>query len=255
MSDRPTRGRRPPPPFRRLELVGTESLSPFMTRLTFAGDGLADLLPEGPAASVRLLIPGPATEQLVLPSWRGNEFLFDDGSRPIIRTFTPLITTSPLQMSLDVVLHEEGAVSSWAQKAQEGDEAAASGPGRAYRIDVDADHYLLMGDETAIPAIFQLLEAIPEHATTAAIVEIRDPEARLELPQRLKHTGTWVVANVGASPGTSLEAAVRAADLPAGSKVWAAGEAASMFRLRKHLFEERDVARADATVRGYWKLR
>lgn len=146
-------------------------------------------------------------------------------------------------------------MSSWAQKAREGGEAAVSGPGRAYRIDVDAHHYLLMGDETAIPAISQLLEAIPEQATTAAIVEIREPAARLELPQRPNHSETWVVANAGASPGTSLEAAVRAADLPAGSKVWAAGEAASMFRLRRHLFEERGVARADATVRGYWKLR
>jgi NADPH-dependent ferric siderophore reductase len=35
--------------------------------------------------------------------------------------------------------------------------------------------------------------------------------------------------------------------------VWAAGEAAAMQRLRKHLFEERDIPRARTTIRGYWK--
>jgi NADPH-dependent ferric siderophore reductase len=35
--------------------------------------------------------------------------------------------------------------------------------------------------------------------------------------------------------------------------VWAAGEAAAMQRIRRHLFDEREVPRAQATVRGYWK--
>jgi NADPH-dependent ferric siderophore reductase len=35
--------------------------------------------------------------------------------------------------------------------------------------------------------------------------------------------------------------------------VWAAGEAAAVQRIRRHLFEERSMARAHTTVRGYWK--
>jgi NADPH-dependent ferric siderophore reductase len=35
--------------------------------------------------------------------------------------------------------------------------------------------------------------------------------------------------------------------------VWVAGEAAAVQRIRKHLFEERGVARGTAVVRGYWK--
>ncbi|MFV2000229.1 MAG: SIP domain-containing protein [Acidimicrobiia bacterium] len=35
--------------------------------------------------------------------------------------------------------------------------------------------------------------------------------------------------------------------------MWAAGEAAAMQRIRKHLFDERDFQRSHATVRGYWQ--
>ena len=32
-----------------------------------------------------------------------------------------------------------------------------------------------------------------------------------------------------------------------------AGEAAAVQRIRRHLFEDRGLTRAQATVRGYWK--
>ena len=32
-----------------------------------------------------------------------------------------------------------------------------------------------------------------------------------------------------------------------------AGEAAAVQRIRKHLFDERDLPRSHCTVRGYWK--
>jgi NADPH-dependent ferric siderophore reductase len=35
--------------------------------------------------------------------------------------------------------------------------------------------------------------------------------------------------------------------------VWVAGEAAAMQRIRRHLFEDRGLSRAQASVRGYWK--
>ncbi len=40
-----------------------------------------------------------------------------------------------------------------------------------------------------------------------------------------------------------------------GTRIWAAGEAAAMHKVRQHLFKERGLARSVATVRGYWKLR
>ena len=41
-----------------------------------------------------------------MPAWNGNEFLLPDGSRPAIRTLTPLrIDTDGLELDVEVVLH------------------------------------------------------------------------------------------------------------------------------------------------------
>jgi NADPH-dependent ferric siderophore reductase len=63
----------------------------------------------------------------------------------------------------------------------------------------------------------------------------------------------WHDLAEGAPPGEAVVAAVTGAELPAGTRVWAAGEAAAMQRIRKHLFETRGLARSDTWIRGYWK--
>jgi len=79
--------RREPPGFRRVEVRERVALTPYLTRVTLAGDELAGFTVTEPAASVRLLLPEPGG--LVIPEWNGNEFLFGDGRRPRIRTLTP----------------------------------------------------------------------------------------------------------------------------------------------------------------------
>ena len=64
---------------------------------------------------------------------------------------------------------------------------------------------------------------------------------------------SWHLSAPGAAPGAALVAAIEAVDLTPGAKVWAAGEAASVQQIRKHLFDARGLARNDAHVRGYWK--
>ena len=81
------RTRREPPPFRRLTVRRTESISPHMTRVSLGGKELEGFDITEPAASVRLLLP--IGEELEIPVWAGNEFLMSNGTRPILRTFTP----------------------------------------------------------------------------------------------------------------------------------------------------------------------
>ncbi len=225
-----------------------------MTRVRLGGPTLEGFAVDLPAASVRLLIPSPGSDELVMPTWNGNEFLLADGTRPIIRTFTPrFFDADRLELALDVVIHDGGAVSAWIDRAQPGDPAAVSGPGRGYAIDDDAPQFLLAGDETAIPAICQLLEALPESVPVEVIVEITNPAATLDLHEGENVNTRWVELPAGAPPGDALVAAVGAVELVSGAKVWVAGEAAAMHRIRRHCFEERGLARSDVTVRGYWK--
>ena len=245
--------RREPPPFRVVAVRRVAHLTPHMLRVTFAGDELAGLEIDEPAASVRLLVPSPGAD-LVIPTWNGNEFLLEGRARPVIRTFTPLhLDPEAQEIDLDIVRHVGGAVSSWADAAVAGDRAAISGPGRGYTIADDAPAFLLAGDETALPAIGQLVEAIPESASVRVIVEVTASEAELPLPSHPALTVEWVVRSAGGAPGDALLPALVAASVEPGAKVWVAGEAAAMHRIRRHLFDDRGLSRRDATVRGYWK--
>ena len=246
--------RREPPPFRTVAVRNVRSLTPRMVKVTFGGAELAGLEVDQPAASVRLLVPSPGAAGLVIPKWNGNEFLLDDGSRPIIRTFTPLnLDAEGLQLELDVVRHAGGAISSWAEAAQPGDEAAISGPGRGYVVDAAASGFLLAGDETALPAIGQLISATPAAIPVQVIVEIVHADAETQLPAHPALSNEWVVRTAGDLPGAALVPAIANATIGRGAKVWAAGEAAAMHRVRRHLFDDRGLPRSDVTVRGYWK--
>ncbi len=245
--------RKEPPPFRRVRVVSTILLSERMLRVVFGGEELDGFAIEAPASSLRLLVPPPGADQIVMPTWSGNQFELPNGERAPIRTFTPrFFDIEFLQLTLDMVLHDRGAATDWARNAQVGDEVAISGPGRSESIDSDAASHLLVGDESAMPAIGQLLEAIPADRSVDVHVEISVPAARLELPSHPRSTVTWHTASPGDAPGDAIVAAVEAlSTLP--DAVWIAGEAAAVQRLRTHLFDERGRKRSTVTARGYWK--
>ena len=222
--------------------------------VTLTGSELEGLTIDQPAASVRLLLPSPGSAELVMPTWNGNEFLLPDGTRPAIRTFTPRrVDPERLELDVEVVDHGAGVASEWAARATSGDEAAVSGPGRGYAIDGDATAFLLVGDETALPAISQLLEALPAGATVRVHVEVADPAGRLELPGHPGASVEWHDLPPGSPAGDAMAAAVHGTDIGPEEKLWVAGEAAAVQRIRRHLFEDRGLSRRQATVRGYWK--
>jgi len=223
-------------------------------RVTLAGQELEGFVVDEPAASVRLLLPGPGSDDVVIPEWNGNEFLMPDGRRPVIRTLTPRRSDPEAhELDVEVVRHGSGMASRWAEAVGPGGRAAVSGPGRGYAPDPDASDFLLAGDETAIPAISQLLEALPQEASTHVHVEVASPDGEVPLPSRPGATVAWAELPAGGTPGDALVAALRDAALGPGTRVWAAGEAAAMQRIRRHLFEERGVPRRNTVVRGYWK--
>ena len=225
-------------------------------RVTLVGPELDGFAVAAPAASVRLLLPSPGAQELVVPSWNGNEFLLPDGSRPVIRTFTPRnVDTESLRLELDVVVHDGGTASEWAASAPLGAEAAVSGPGRGYPVPPEATGFLLAGDETAIPAISQLLESIPGSIPVQVHIETADPSGSLPIPEHPEATVAWHSLDPGQSPGDALVSALRSADIGSEVRIWCAGEAASMHRIRTYLFTECAIPRSQATVRGYWKAR
>lgn len=248
----PVRARRPPPPFVPVSVASTTRLTPRLVRVTLTGEGLCGLGPPEPAASVRLYVPSPTSSEPVLPEWHGNEFLLPDGSRPAIRTLTPR-RFAPPDLDVWIVLHGGGAASDWAAGVQPGAPAAVSGFGRGYPVPADAAAFLVVGDETAAAAVAQLLEVLPAHATVTVHLEVAHPSARFDLGSHPGATITWHLAEPGAPPGDALVRAVEQARIRRDTYVWAAGEAAAMQRIRRHLFDDRGIEWARTWVRGYWK--
>lgn len=250
-SDKLKRLRKAPPPFRRVVARSIEDLTPRMRRIVVGGEGVDAFADPQPGSSVRVLVPPPGGK-LVLPEWTGNQFELD-GERAPIRTFTPrIVDAARNELTIDIVLHDSGVATDWARTAVVGSEIAVSGPGRSDPFDAGAESHLLAGDESTIPAICQFLEAIPLARSVDVHIEVVSDDARIELPEHEGATITWHVAAPGVPPGSAMVSAVMAIDeLP--DAIWVAGEAASVQRLRKHLFDERGRDRSSVTARGYWK--
>jgi NADPH-dependent ferric siderophore reductase len=236
-----------------LELAHKEHLGPRMIRVVLTGAELEGFEIGEPGASVRLLIPTPGSAELVMPEWNGNEFLFTDGNRPIIRTFTPRAMV-PDELVLDIVVHQGGAASQWATAAEPGAPVAISGPGRGYEVDELASEFILLGDETAVPAISQLLESIAGSIPVGVDFEVAEDFGQIEMPEHPGATITWHHSRAG-EMGDAMLAALQARQLDATTRIWCAGEAATMHRIRGYLFKKAGVPRSRATVRGYWKAR
>ncbi len=159
----------------------------------------------------------PHHGELVLPEWNGNEFLHADGSRPHLRTLTPLrIDPERGEVDVDIVLHGAGPMATWAAAATVGDPVAISGTGRGYAIDAGAP-LLLAGDESACPP------SRPSSTRSRAmpvrvIVEVGHPDAELELQGPGGLTVSWHVLAGGLPPGDALVAAVVATPIAAGTR-------------------------------------
>ncbi len=231
-----------------------EPVTPRLRRVTLRGAALAGFTADEPAASVRLLLPAPGTSELVIPTWRGNEFLLPDDTKPVIRTFTPrAFDPERLELDLDVVIHGHGIASEWAATVRPGAPGAISGPGRGYTADHTATSFVIAGDESAIPAIMQVIPALPAHAHASIFIEIAHPDARMTITTRSTAVATWLDLPADASPGEMLVRALRSAPPAVQSRVWAAGEASAMQRIRRFCFDEVGIPRSNCTIRGYWK--
>lgn len=236
-----------------VEVIARDEVTPRLLRLTLEGDGIHEMHAD-PAASVRLLVPSPGSTELVMPTWDGNEFLLPGGERPALRTFTPLAADRPDRLDLGIVRHVGGVVSEWAEHVAVGAPAALSGPGRGFEWPDETTTFHLLGDETAVPAIGQLLTVLPRAAAITVHAEVEAQHAIRPLPDHPDVTVEWLLRDPTAPPGARLVAAATALpEIDPATHVWAAGEAASMQAIRKHLFDERELARFQATIRGYWK--
>lgn len=109
------------------------------------------------------------------------------------------------------------------------------------------DSYLLIGDETAIPAIGRRLEELPAGRRVLAVIQIEDEQERQPLPSKAEVEVIWVKRD------EDLLALVQGLNLPEGKLYsWVALEK-SLTRQAKALLLEKGAPEDALKAAAYWR--
>jgi NADPH-dependent ferric siderophore reductase len=233
-ADRPPRRRKPPRP---VEVVSVSKITPRLVSVLVRGDALDGFRIEAPTSHVKVFLPA------------------DGQDAPVVRTYTPVrFDEASKTLELQFVLHGVGPASEWAERAAPGDKLAVAGPGGRFTLDETAAHWWLAADESAIPAVATLLEALPATATADVHIEVADAADEIAFDSPAKTTLTWHYRRSPDAFGVELDEAARAAEVPAGARIWVACEAAAMRGIRRYFTRERGLPPSSLVTRGYWRL-
>jgi NADPH-dependent ferric siderophore reductase len=237
---------------RRLQVLKVTDLTPRMRRITLGGEALAGFVSQGADDHIKLLFARDAAEQQALESLvlGGGK---DDGPKPAMRDYTPRrIDLAKGELDIDFVLHGDGPAATWAAQAAPGQALHIGGPRSSLIVPDVFDSYLLIGDETALPAIARRLEELPAQRKALAVIEIENLAERQPLHSAAALEVIWVERHAGEE---ALVRAVTDLTLPDGALyAWVATEAALSRRVRKVLLQVHGVPEIAVKAAGYWRL-
>ena len=210
---------------RRLTVTRVETLTPHFRRITLSDESLADF---------------------VSLSFDDHIKVFIDDAR---RDYTPRgYDNAARELVLEFALHGEGPAAEWAAQAAPGATLEIGGPKGSMIVPLDYDWHLLVGDETAFPAVARRLEELPAGAKAIVVLQAADAADRRPFDSAADVDLTWVESDA------DLLAAVRALALPAGDGyAWCAGEASCMAALRRELVDVKGHPSEAIRAAAYWK--
>lgn len=278
-------------------------LTPSLTRFVFTGPEVSRMATMAPDQRIKLLFPAPDGAPPQLPDegdWHKTLRALKPAHRPPMRTYTiRALRPEALEVDVDFVLHgESGPASAWATHACPGDRLQMVAPnadfaedpgGYEWRPPLGVRQVLLIGDETALPAIAGILEALTEHPGERAVeafIEVPHEEDRQALRMPPGASLHWFARDaLGLAHGQGMQRAARElATLPAWGYrertlrpledvdierqlpwelakptdnafyAWVAGESAAVMAIRRHWVGELGMDRRALSFMGYWRL-
>lgn len=227
---------------RTLAVRQAEKIAPHMIRVTLTGD-LEGFTSLGFDDHVKLFF-ADGTQNA------------DGTANAMGRDFTPRrYDAAAGTIEIDFAIHDAGPATRWAAQAKPGDPLTLGGPRGSFVIPTDYDWHLLMGDETALPAIGRRLAELPAGASAIVIAEVDGPAEEIALPTQANATVMWAHRR-GAAPGASdaLSRALTQATLPRGDfYAWVACESLTAKALRRQLIAEHGANPKWLRAAGYWR--
>ena len=231
-------------------------IAPRLVSVWVGGDALEGFATAAPTSHLKVFLPADGQTAPILPEYTPDGAVrAEDGPQPAVRTYTPRrFDEASGTLEIQFVLHGAGPASEWADRVGVGDQLAVAGPGGRFSMDPAAERWWIAGDESAIPAVGTLLEALPDSAAAEVHLEVAGPDDEIELASPGKTTITWHHRRTPDAWGTELDEAARGAAIADGTRVWVACEAAAMRGIRSYLIGERRLPASSLVTRGYWRL-
>lgn len=294
------------------EVVRAERLSPSFVRVHLAAPELAEFGVDGPSYDQRIKLVFPA-EGGPLPvlgqgeDWYAEWLALPEAGRGHMRTYTVrdvLGSGIDTRVVVDLVTHgtdghgEAGPGSRWAASATIGSRVLLLGPRRGviyggieFAAPEDSE-LLLVGDETAVPAIAAVLAQLPLDAVGAAFLEVplgvdvqslvHPPRvevtwlpregrpvgallheavlahlgagaAPVEVPETEVQVGLWETPTYSSSGDSLDEHATSVGHDLADLYAWIAGESRMVTGMRRALVRDLGLDRRQVAFMGYWR--
>lgn len=290
-----------------VQVVRTARVSPSMVRVTFGGEDLADFADAGWDTRIKLVLPLPDSGLRHVPDgpqWYAQWRALPQQQRNPIRTYTVrAVRAEQREVDVDMLSHgDSGPATRWLQTARPGNPVVVIGPNARYTAGpwggtefcldpAAAQDLLLVGDETALPAIAAIVESLPADATGQVYLEAEVQDQCYPLRPPAGVEVTWVVRTEPERPGAALVDAVQgwrprlpltehdnvpeptatdagviwerpspeedetgsdSTELPP-VWAWVAGESGAVTAIRRHLVREIGLPRRRVAFMGYWK--
>lgn len=245
---------RHPLKFRLLEVVEVSDLTPSLKRVVLTGD-LEDFVSLGFDDHVKIF-PVREGETLALPTVGPDGPVFAE-PRPVMRDYTPrLWDTAAKTLTVDFAVGHGGPATDWVMTARPGSKLGVGGPRGSFIVPTAFPHHVLIGDETAVPAISRRLEELSGGSKALVIVEVEDEASAPPLNSAADLTVVRVDRKGGPRgrvEGLQAAAETALADLPRDDAyVWIAGESQAARTLRGVVvamgFDPKALKAA-----GYWR--
>lgn len=254
--------------FMMAQVARTARISPGFVRLTLAG--LEGLEVRGADHWCRLFFARSGQDVLALPSstteigWYLQYLATPKVRRPWVRAYTLRDARPDVgEVDIDFVIHGErdgsiGPAARFALDAQPGDRVGFLDQGIGFTPDHPHDWTLLIGDESALPAVAGICRSLPATARGIAIIEVPGAVDRQEFPAPPGMEITWILRDESpdehARPGELALRALTTASFPDGAvHAHAIGESSLATGARRHLVQERGVPKRHVDFVGYWR--
>ena len=219
---------------RDLTVEAIDYITPQMLRITLIGDTLSDFVSLGADDHVKVVISGP-------------------GGETEMRDYTPRSYDNEAgRLVLDFAIHEAGPATRWATDAKPGTILTVAGP-RGSAVVSGVGKWVLVGDETALPAIGRRIEEANPGDVITCIAAVTDKAEEQTFDSAARVEMHWVHRPASeVTDAASLIAALGRVQLSPDTFVWVAAEATVARAIKKYLTVERNHPLPWIKAAGYW---